>query len=770
MFVRNIWLSLGLIAGTAALPIGVLDSMADNSTQTVVCALDQLTVAPVQIAADGTRTIRFQADPGLFQLNIFFDASQFDWEGLYQTLSEYHNDNVRTGPWDFDLKTATPIVPSYWVTLDGRKLGLWYAQRVSLEDVANKRFRGRIAFYAGKPGEHVLELKPFKPVTVSWVSAKLERDPEDRLETGLKPLHPASALPSAKLADPSFWKEQKQKLDTTHALYKQPVEAILENLRTGGEGLDGLPWTMAAYHLDGNSNGVKNALAMIDSYIAKPAWGRPREDVYGHNGDIGGGATLRAMAMAYQMLEPQLGEERRAKLLKKLAYQGDIFLEQTLLMRDYWGGSLLQDHGWRAVADFGTAAMNLWGVIPEADRWVAYVVPRLKKAIEAAPPEGNLPGSSYYSAWLYAQNWMWYRDALLARTGEDILEVPALQHIPTFMASVYDEEKKALIVVENGDKIRVFGAHHLLASAAAKFHDPAAARLNRLMMESLRDPVAHGGHQGEENLSMFWGFLAYDPAVKEAPAPVKPVRQVIWYKDAGFVQYRNDEQDVALALRCGPWLGYHTQLAATGPCDMMECRPGMGHFALFLKGEPILMSPDLGYKLMSKTSSIMLVDDKGQIGDAGYPMSIPSQPHSGAQVESVQWDAAKGTGLIRLDLKRAYPAELGVTHYTREFLITGSNRVICRDYVVLNKPRRLSWLFQFKKDTGAEIEKDAVVRLGDKPALRIRPVKTGFDVKARIEPTQVVYSYASKFNKFDHVQYDTTQPVESAAIDFVMEW
>ena len=324
--------------------------------------------------------------------------------------------------------------------------------------------------------------------------------------------------------------------------------------------------------------------------------------------------------------------------------------------------------------------------------------------------------------------------------------------------------------MENGDKIRVFGSEHLLAAVAARFHDATAARLHRLMVESALDPAAHGNQQGAENTSLLWGFLAYDPTVAEAPAPVKPVRQIIWYKDAGFVQYRNDEQEVALALRCGPWLGYHTQREATGPCDLMECRPGMGHFTLFLKGEPLLVSPDLGYKLETRTSSTMLVDDHGQIGDAGYPMSIPSQPHSGAQVEAVQWNPATSTGNVRLDLKRAYPAELGVTHYSREFLVFAAHRVICRDTVVLNRPRRLTWLFQFKKDSGAAIEADQTARVGASPALQIRPQPAGFAVTGKVVPTPVVYSYASKFNKFDHVQFDTVHPVETATIDFVMEW
>ena len=736
-----------------------------NAANSVVCAFDQLTVVPVASRADGSKSFHFRSEPGLLQLSIFFDAANFDWESLYQVFNDFHNEGARTGPWDFESKTATPMVPSYWVTLDGQKLGLWYSQRVSLEDIANKRFRGRFAFDVRQAGDHILEMTPFKPVQVTWLAARLERDPEDRLQADLQPLRPPAALPAAAFADPAFWKAQQQKLATTHRLYQKAFQAILDSKSGSGIG-----WDLAACYLAGNTNALKSACTTVDHYIALPAWGRPREDVYGHNGDIGGGETIRNMAFAYHMLGAELGEERRARLLKKLAVQGDAFLTQALLMRDYWGGSLLQDHGWRAMADFGTAALHLWGVIPEADRWVAYVIPRLQRAIAAAPPEGSIPGSSYYSVWLYGQNVMWYRDALLARTGVDLLDQPALRRIPEFMASVYAEDQHALFVVENGDKIRVFGSEHLLAAVAAKFHDAAAARLQRIMVESALDAGAHGGQQAAENTSLLWGFLAYDPTVAEAPAPVKPIRKIIWYQDAGFVQYRNDAEGVVLALRCGPWLGYHTQRQATGPCDLMECRPGMGHFALFINGEPMLMSPDLGYKLNTRTSSTLLVDDQGQIGDAGYPMSIPSQPHTGAQVESVQWDPATGRGTVRLDLKRAYPAELGVTHYTREFLVFAAHRVICRDTVILNRPRRLTWLFQFNKDRGAEIEPDLTARIGTNPVLRIRPVPAGLTVTAKVAPTPVVYSYASKFNKFDHVQYETGQPVATATIDFVMEW
>ena len=43
----------------------------------------------------------------------------------------------------------------------------------------------------------------------------------------------------------------------------------------------------------------------------------------------------------------------RAKLKAKLELQGDRFFHLTLLNRDYWGGSVMQDHGRIAIRRHG---------------------------------------------------------------------------------------------------------------------------------------------------------------------------------------------------------------------------------------------------------------------------------------------------------------------------------------------------------------------------------------------------------------------------------
>jgi hypothetical protein len=472
------------------------------------------------------------------------------------------------------------------------------------------------------------------------------------------------------------------------------------------------------------------------------------------------------MAWAYYMLGDALGAERKARLLDKLAYQGEIFWVQILLMRDYWGGSLLQDHGRKAVHDFGTAALCLWGVVPEADRWVAYLLPRIRRGLDAAPLDGVIPGSSYYSLPMYTDGVLFYRDALWARTGMDIAAHPSLRQIAGFVLDTVDEAGTAMLATEL-DRVPLVGGGLFAETLASRQRSPEAAELARLLLKQVPESMAK--NPGVAASSLVWGFMAHDPAIESLKAPPRRTASLTWYRDSGFAHYRNAATGAALSVKCAPWLGFHAASLATGPCDMMEMLPGAGHFSFFLGGRPLLASPDTGYSLHSWVRSILLVDGQGQIGDVGYPMSIPSQPPRGVRIDQVQWDEGAGSGLIRLDLKPAYPPELGVSHYTREFRIEAGRRFVCRDHVLLARPRKLSWLFQFREDEGARLDGLKAV-IGTGAELRLEADAPGLALAGSVAPTKVVYSYSSAFNRFRHVRYDTAGLTATAAVDFVFEW
>ncbi|MCX5661623.1 MAG: hypothetical protein NTW19_18250 [Planctomycetota bacterium] len=730
---------------------------------------------------------------GLYQLNLFLDAREFDWEELYQTLNQYGNTNMRTGPWDFHLFTAAPLVPSYWVKLDGKKIGLWYVQRVMLEDIEAKRFRGRLALWIEQAGEHELTLEPYRPFKVSWQSAILEADPEDTLEPATAAAGPET-LPVAQWVDAKFWAAQRAKLATTHAAYRKPLELVWDwALKADGTHAWQIAPLVAAHDLGGRAGAIEKALAIAKHWTDIPAWGRPREDVYGHNGDIGGADVFRCMAWAYHLLAPHMTAAERERMLKKIEYQGDQLIAQTLLMRDYWGGSVLQDHGRQAVLDLATGALHLWGISPRAEKWIEYALPRARRSIQAAPPDGVLPGSSYYAIFMYVHNACWLRDALLARTGEDLFDEPSLRNVPAYVAEVMHEPTHSMLIPEG--RIPLVGGQALMATLASKHRDGLAQRVHDVLIDSPEFSFFHGGQAVGFYVGLLWGFFAYDPTVKADVADASRSakagagsasrhRHLLWYEDAGFAQYRDDASGVVLAVRCGPWLGYHAQRKSPGPCDRMDMSIGAGHFVVYLDGKPLLATPEGGYRLKTFLRSCLLVDGQGQVGDVGYPMSIPSFPHRGEEIETARLDAAGREGLIRLNLTRSYPASAGVAHYTRQFLVGGERRIICRDHVVLDRPRDLSWLFHYKFDDGGVLDgttttigvppepADGTAPAKPGPVLRVTPRSPGMAWKAELARTEVVWSYASASNyrPFYHVRYDATEKAATACVDFVIEW
>ena len=110
--------------------------------------LEESRAVPLHESPNGTIRLDFEAPACLHQFSVVADARGMNWEELYVNLTLFGNKGQRTGPWDFNLLDGNkPLVPSYWVAIDGRRIGLWFFQRVSLEDIEHRRFRGRMAFH-----------------------------------------------------------------------------------------------------------------------------------------------------------------------------------------------------------------------------------------------------------------------------------------------------------------------------------------------------------------------------------------------------------------------------------------------------------------------------------------------------------------------------------------------------------------------------------------------------------------------------------------------
>lgn len=725
----------------------------------------------------GVIRLRFTAPAGLYQVSALWDARDYDWEEMYEDLANYGNTGQRTGPWDFKLGPSTPLVPSFWTAVDGRRVGLWFAQRVSLDDLAHRRFRGRMAFHLTTGGQHELELTPYRDMAITCRHLCLENDPEDRLSEGPSGLCRAPGnVPEAAWAKEGFWAEQRRRLDTSYRVYAEPMRRTFEWALAREQVPDGrasvlldVPVLVAAHRLGGRPDALERALAAIDQAIELPHWGNQQEDGYSHDGDMGAALLLRASCWAYHILGDRLGATRRERLLAKLRLQGERFFDLILVNRDYWGGSVLQDHGWRSLWAFGTATLNLLGVLPEADAWWSYVLPRVRRGLAAMPPDGVLPPSSYCSPWLYLSDFIQFRDTLMALGGPDLLDEGPFQAVVETLATTLRADGATFITPQR--VVPFTGSLAFLARMAAKHGDARTAWLHDRMLAAAeqRDDDFRTNFQTRHDVIQ--GFFAMPPDMPApAPTPPPPRRALTYFDDAAQVHYHDADSDMTLVLRCGPADGYHAHHSARGPCDRLGWAPRDGHFCLYLGTTPMLANPDAGYRLHTFTGSCLLVDGQGQNGDVGYPMSIPSWQDGGAGIEEVRWDDASGTGLVRLNLQPSYPALLGMSLYVRELVLGADGRVLCRDHVAFDTPHTLSWLFQADKALGITLESPGRCRIGDAPCLWIEPEMTSTPLTASVHDTDVVYSYSSKRHKFMHARYDTIKPVASACASFELRW
>lgn len=775
------------------------DRACSGSVSHVCSSIAGLRTLPLPPTPGEPFVVSFDAAPGLYQFTAVLDAGDFNWEQLYETLDKFHNHNVRTGPWDFSINHgAIPLVPSYWVFVNEHRIGLWFFERVSLEDMAARRMRGRMAFYA--EGPTTVRFEPFQrgagatkpsledvghqwyqptptaaidappPVDahrldwsgLHWRSASLEVDPEDALEPLPAGLRDARFSPAAQWQREAFWAQLRAALQDTHACYREPLARTAAWFMKGEvPGPDDIVSLLTIGRLGLWSDALPTALATLDRLIAMPAWGNPNPEGYSHNGDMNAAGALRALAWAYHALEPDLGPARRDLLLAKLQAHGDLFFNLALLNRDYWGGSLVQDHGWRSLFAFGTAALHLFGVLPAAERWVRYAIPRLQRALDAMPRDGVIPPSSHESLSLYMDAVTHYRDALLAQVDADLFDQPPFRPIIDYLITILDEKRLAL----HRSKVSPFAeGAHFLNRMASKFGDGRAAYLHRLVLKRA-DP------SNRHPVSVAHGLLAYDPAVALAAALPK-ARPLTHFTDGARVVYRDDASDTVLVVSCGPASGYHADQHTTCPCDRLGLAPGAGHFTLTVRGVPLLVTPDGGYRLHSVLRSCLLIDDEGQYGDVGYPMSIPSWRERGQRIEQARWVDAAGSGFVRLNLQPAYPDAIGLAGYTRDFLLGPGPTLIMRDRVTLDSPRRLSWLFHGPREVGVSVTEGVTGRIGDGPTLSIQPSAVDVALQAQVQETPVVWAYTSSsaFKPFDHIRYDTVGRLTTLCIDFVLTW
>jgi hypothetical protein len=617
---------------------------------------------------------------GLHVLTVDADASAFDWSELYIVFNCYGNVDQRTGPWDFDeLNENRPLVPAYRVYLDGRRLGLWYFNRLSTLQVEQKRFKGEMGFFLPEARRCELEFEPYRSFCVHWDKVELGPEPYDRLEA-IDPLPVANRLLPEVMPENRFTSAFLKGLD----FFKQ---------KTNSERNSGfqLPSLAAAWKWRKDAEALAAVRQIIKVYLELPAWGNPHEDGYGHNGDMGAATPLFGIAAALRWIGPELNDLREAAL-KRLEHQGNLLFEMALLHRGYWGGCLLQDHGIVTMSWFACAGYLLSDILPASRRWLSFAVPRVLRSFDAMPQDGIIPETSYRRMWMYADKFPLFREMHLFAGGEDIYDRPAIRNIPS-AARICQVEDTGEIAFPfcYSDYSTIDGAQAFLAQMADLGDADAQFLLERFMMPESLGRSRNDYAEWHVQKDWLWALLFHRPGQAPKPLSIKGRRMdhhgtisAHWFQDTGAGVLRSGKS--LLIAHCGPPVAHSSYPKLTCCNDRIVATPLSGNFIFSHEGRPIIRTAEGTYRQESAIGNVLLVDGKGQKGDIGIPMCYPDFPYEGQSILGVQ--AASG---ITMDLAPVYE---DLTEYQRTLRLDEAGALHCVDTVSTEAGRLLTWRFQ----------------------------------------------------------------------------
>ncbi|MEO6908106.1 MAG: hypothetical protein ABI210_09480 [Abditibacteriaceae bacterium] len=728
----------------------------------ILCLAGNAKLLPVQVAPDGT--VRFEATlpPGIYRATALLDASSLDWENFYYPLDLFNNKGRRTGPWDFDLRHENvPLTPAWWFHRGGERLGIVMAQRPFVSQVQNKRLQMVFCFEVDHEEKIAFTLEPITDTNVTALQFRIETEPDDRPV----PLPLQRSSYALALHDDGALEEWARKLTSTHSNY-QPLFEKTVAFAKKHPSAELLPLLEFARRVANDEQADALIQQQVLALVEMENWGNPDPAGYGHNADMGVAAILEPLSFIYHWTP--LDDDLRGKLKAKLQLQMERFYTQLLLWNGFWGGSILQDHGHRSVSRFGVAAINLLGVLPDAEKWLQFTAQRMEKVLLALLPDGSIPFSSYHKVHLYMDDMTTWRDAFEHVTGSDIFDRPLFRNIISFVANrLYESPSKVprevLCASPRGDRKDFYAGWGFFNAIACKFGDRNAARLSEILCQS----YAHRS-MTQRAAATFLTALAH---VDNTPAlPLQP-EIFDFRRDSGLVNYR-PSTDIQIAMRCAAAGSLHSYYLATGACDRIKDAPLEGHFTVSIGDQTLLLTAEGGYRMRSNLGCVLLIDGKGGYGDEDFAMGIPGVTYRGEYIKTAWHDAATGNAYVRMDLAPAYPRDAKVLSYHREFFLQPTG-LLCRDVFVSAEEHEYSWHFQtYSRRRIDELSKSTFrISEGD-AALTLRGTCLETELNTSIAPTEVVWAYQNENDDqpFQHIKYCTANKSTSITAEFSVSW
>lgn len=743
--------------------------------QIVLSLHDGLRFGPTSMDEQGN----IQLDCGLLHAGIYrcsalFDATDYDWSRLYLPMSDYGNEGQNTGPWDFDFKRIEPLVPAWWAWVNDRRIGPAVVARPSPAQIARKQFSLVWCFEITSTQPVTLLLKAINATQgIQPIQWRLEADQQET-PVPIKLVHDdacAASFASSQVQHEVWctWQDKLTRLDCRYAKVVECGVAAAKAQAQKTSDVEMLKLLVYAWQAHDDQEAGRLACQVVAKQVSLEHWGNQCESGYGHDTDMGVASVLENLSFALHWLGDRLDQHEpslRKRLVEKLRLQMKRFYDGILLWAGYWGGSLMQDHGHRSISRFGVTAINLLGVLDEAPRWVAFAKQRIEQVIAILPADGGIPFSSYFKIHLYMDDLLTWRDALKHATGQDIYGHPLFARVLDGVINRLDLSRRVVMTcLARGDRIHFYAGWGYFNAIAAHTHTGQGVTLTQALLDDyLNKPIS------QRPLATMLAMIDHaDPGL--AAEPLTPAA-FDHRADIGQINYRTQDTQANVALRCSIPAGLPAIFELTNPCDRIIDVPLEGHFSIHVKGKNLLLTAEGGYRMRSNLGCTLLIDGKGGYEDQDYAMGVPGVSYRGQHIEIARFDASTQQAFIRMNLAPAYPREAGLLRYVREFQLSPTGLVF-RDLLISSLAHEYAWQFHSYASaqiTSSEPEHWRISQEDAALTLQGRCLETS--LQSKLQPTQVVWGYANEHNSqpFQHVRFETSVSTKCLSAEFAIRW
>jgi hypothetical protein len=348
------------------------------------------------------------------------------------------------------------------------------------------------------------------------------------------------------------------------------------------------------------------------------------------------------------------------------------------------------------------------------------------RANQLLSPDGYIYEGMEY--WIFSVPWLvHFYDAWEHATGESLWELGPAKNWKFSMShavlpdgrNVFDFgdiwEGPLTRAAQGAEYSRVFPDGRLQSNFNILYR--VAARLRDPQTQAVAHRLASFGHS---NLEEYWTLIWRDADLP--PAPIASMPLFHYFDDMGVVYWRSawEADATAFAFKAGPPEGHRVAtLLSRLPewrLDSGHSHPDNGSFIIFARGK--YLTGDTGYAGQPRAEhhNTLTVNGLGQgrEGDHDVWRTMSYASLDAIRITSARGDASCAS--IEAEIAAAYPAEAGLTQFTRVFEYRAGTFAI-EDTIATRAPSRIGWFLH--SDTPIVRDGAGAVLGGPPPALRV---------------------------------------------------